>query len=96
MIFDITKRMLATFIATAIGVVGSGAIVGVDVAKAALMAGVGAVAVVLEKLSRAYLEDGNLSMDEVNAAFGGFAAAEDDAAEDVFTVVEEETTSKKK
>lgn len=70
-IVEIIKRMVATFVATAIGVVGSGAIVGVDVAKAALMAGVGACAVVLERLSRSYLEDGELSEDEINAAFGG-------------------------
>lgn len=95
MIINIVKRMLATFIATAIGVVGSGAIVGVDVAKAALMAGVGAVAVVLERLSRAYLEDGELSEDEINAAFGGFGSNEEEpAVEEV--LVEETTTSKKK
>ena len=41
-ITSIFTRMIATFIATALGVVGSGALVGVDVAKAALMAGVGA------------------------------------------------------
>jgi CBS-domain-containing membrane protein len=69
-IVDIVTRMFATFIATALGVVGSGALVGVDVAKAALMAGVGACAVVLERLSRSYLEDGVLSKDEINAAFG--------------------------
>ena len=69
-IVQIIKRMVATFVATAIGVVGSGAIVGVDVAKAALMAGVGACAVVLERLSRSYLEDGELSEDEIDAAFG--------------------------
>lgn len=68
---QIIKRMVATFVATAIGVVGSGAIVGVDVAKAALMAGVGACAVVLERLSRSYLEDGELSEQEINEAFGG-------------------------
>lgn len=68
---EITKRMIATFIATAVGVIGSGAIVGVDVAKAALMAGVGACAVVLERLSRSYLEDGELSKEEINAAFSG-------------------------
>ena len=70
-VLEIVKRMIATFVATAVGVVGSGAIVGVDVAKAALMAGVGACAVVLERLSRAYLEDGELSDAEVDAAFGG-------------------------
>lgn len=68
---QIIKRMVATFVATAIGVVGSGAIVGVDVAKAALMAGVGACAVVLERLSRSYLDDGELSAQEINEAFSG-------------------------
>ena len=67
---DIAARMVATFVATALGVVGSGAIVGVDVATAALMAGVGACAVVLERLSRSFLDDGVLSKDEINAAFG--------------------------
>ena len=99
MIISIVKRMIATFVATAIGVVGSGAIVGVDVAKAALMAGVGAVAVVLERLSRAYLEDGELSMDEVNSAFSGFGSQEEEPpAEDTFVVSQEEEkpASKKK
>lgn len=77
---QIIKRMFATFIATALGVVGSGAIVGVDVPKAALMAGVGACAVVLERLSRSYLEDGVLSEDEINAAFGNDVV--DEAIED--------------
>ena len=67
---DIIKRMVATFVATALGVVGSGAVVGVDVQKAALMAGVGACAVVLERLSRSFLDDGKLSQDEINSAFG--------------------------
>ena len=70
-IVGIVKRMIATFVATAIGVVGSGAIVGVDVVKAALMAGVGACAVVLERLSRSYLDDGDLSDAEINEAFSG-------------------------
>jgi hypothetical protein len=33
------------------------------------MAGIGGVATVLEGLSRAYLDDGNLSTDEINAVF---------------------------
>jgi hypothetical protein len=33
------------------------------------MAGIGGVATVLEGLSRAYLDDGNLSADEINAVF---------------------------
>jgi hypothetical protein len=98
MVINIVKRMVATFIATAIGVVGSGAIVGVDVAKAALMAGVGAVAVVLERLSRAFLEDGELSESEINAAFGGFGSDEEEPVADTFVVEEAPVaaTAKKK
>jgi hypothetical protein len=66
---DIAGRMVAVFIATALGVIGTGALIGVEVWQAALMAGIGGVATVLEGLSRAYLDDGNLSADEINAVF---------------------------
>jgi hypothetical protein len=69
MIFDIVKRMLAVFIATALSVIGAGAIVGVNFWIAAGMAGIGGVATVLERLARAYIEDGILSKAEINAAF---------------------------
>ena len=67
---DIAGRMVAVFIATALGVIGTGAIIGVEVWQAALMAGIGGVATVLEGLSRAYLQDGTLSTDEINSVFG--------------------------
>ena len=66
---DISGRIVAVFIATALGVIGTGALIGVEVWQAALMAGIGGVATVLEGLSRAYLDDGNLSADEINAVF---------------------------
>lgn len=69
MIFDIIKRMLAVFIATALSVIGAGAIVGVNFWISAGMAGIGGVATVLERLARAYVEDGRLTKDEINAAF---------------------------
>lgn len=67
---DVAGRMVAVFIATALGVIGTGAIIGVEVWQAALMAGIGGVATVLEGLSRAYLKDGTLSTDEINSVFG--------------------------
>jgi hypothetical protein len=67
---DIAGRMLAVFIATALGVIGTGAVIGVEVWQAALMAGIGGVATVLEGLSRAYLQDGKLTVDEINGVFG--------------------------
>jgi hypothetical protein len=66
---NIVSRMLAMFVATALGVVGTGAIIGVEVWQAALMAGIGGVATVLEGLSRAYLKDGKLTMSEINDVF---------------------------
>jgi hypothetical protein len=67
---NIAGRMLAVFIATALGVIGTGAVIGVEVWQAALMAGIGGVATVLEGLSRAYLQDGKLTLDEINGVFG--------------------------
>ena len=61
--------MLAVFIATALGVIGTGALIGVEVWQAALMAGIGGVATVLENLARAYLDDGKISNDEINGVF---------------------------
>jgi hypothetical protein len=66
----IAGRMLAVFIATALGVIGTGAVIGVEVWQAALMAGIGGVATVLEGLSRAYLDDGKLTFEEINGVFG--------------------------
>ena len=73
-VFDKTKRYLsgrivAVFIATALGVIGTGALIGVEVWQAALMAGIGGIATVLEGLSRAYLVDGQLTHDEINSVF---------------------------
>jgi hypothetical protein len=48
---------------------GAGAIAGVPLWKAAVMAGIGGVAVVVEGLSRAFLDDGKLSVSEINAVF---------------------------
>jgi hypothetical protein len=77
---QIIKRIIAVFAATALPVLGAGSIVGIDVATAALMAGIGGVATVVEKLARAYMEDGDLSEEDVNAAF---ASKQDDVYEDV-------------
>jgi hypothetical protein len=67
---DIAGRMVAVFIATALGVIGTGALIGVEVWQAGLMAGIGGIATVLEGLSRAYLQDGKLTTDDINSVFG--------------------------
>jgi hypothetical protein len=66
----IILRILATFAATGLGVIGAGTIAGVDMWKAVFMAGIGGVANVIEGLSRAYLDDGKLSTAEIDDVFG--------------------------
>ena len=69
---NILLRILATFAASGLSVVGAGAIAGVPLWKAAMMAGIGGVAVVVEGLSRAFLDDGRLTNSEINDVFNGF------------------------
>ena len=66
---QITWRIVATFAATGLSVVGAGAIVDVPLMKAVLMAGIGGVAFVVEGLARAYMDDGKLTTDEINEVF---------------------------
>jgi hypothetical protein len=66
---QITWRIVATFAATGLSVVGAGAIVDVPLVKAVLMAGFGGVAFVIEGLARAYMDDGKLTTDEINEVF---------------------------
>lgn len=66
---NILARMFATFAASGLGVIGAGTIAGVPVWKAVFMAGIAGVATVVEGLSRAFLNDGKLSIDEINEVF---------------------------
>ena len=66
---NIILRIMATFAASGLGVIGAGAIAGVPLWKACFMAGIAGVAFVVEGLSRAFLDDGKLSLDEINAVF---------------------------
>jgi hypothetical protein len=66
---QILLRILAVFGASGLSVVGAGAIAGVPLWKAVMMAGVGGVATVVEGLARAYMDDGKLDADEINEVF---------------------------
>jgi hypothetical protein len=65
----ILLRILAVFAANGLGVIGAGAIAGVPLWKACFMAGIAGVATVVEGLSRAYMDDGKLTLDEINDVF---------------------------
>jgi hypothetical protein len=67
--FNVFLRIVATFVASALGVIGAGSIMGVELWVAMAMGGILAVFKVIELLALAFLEDGKLTLDEINAAF---------------------------
>lgn len=69
MIKQLALRALALFVATGLGTIGAGSLFGVQAATAMAIAGTLAVATVLEKISRAYYEDGQIEQSEIDAAF---------------------------
>ena len=66
---NIILRIVATFAASGLSVIGAGAIAGIPLWKACFMAGMAGVATVIEGLSRAFLDDGKLSVAEINQVF---------------------------
>ena len=66
---NVMMRILAVIAAEALGVIGAGSLVGIEVWQAAVLAGALGAATVVEALARFYLADGELSAEEINAAF---------------------------
>jgi hypothetical protein len=66
--FDIGQRLFSLFVATALPAITTGAVIGVSVAKSAIMAGAMAVIGVVQKLAAASV-DGELTVDEIKDAF---------------------------
>ena len=68
-IWNIFFRIVAVFAASGLSIIGAGSLVGIDTLTAVIMAVTLGVATVVEKLARAFLDDGKLSDSEINAAF---------------------------
>ena len=66
---QLVLRIVAVFAASGLSVIGAGAIAGVELWKAVLIAGIGGVATVVEGLSRAFLQDGKLDAEEIDEVF---------------------------
>jgi hypothetical protein len=66
----VVVRIFAVFGSSALAALAGGAVVGVELWKAAAVAGFVAAGRVTEQLLRAWSEDGVLSKDEVADAFG--------------------------
>lgn len=66
---NILLRIIAVFAASGLSVIGAGSLVGIEIMQAVMLAGFLGVATVVEALARAFLNDGKLDADEINAAF---------------------------
>jgi hypothetical protein len=66
---DLGQRLLSLFLASALPAITGGAVIGVSVAKSALLAGFMAVVQVIQKLAAAST-DGELTSEEIAEAFG--------------------------
>lgn len=62
-------RIVSVFAYSSMATIGGGAIIGVEVWKAAALAGLTSTIHVVEKLARAYADDGVITMEELNSAF---------------------------
>jgi len=68
---DVAGRIVAVFLSSALAIVGGSAVIApeLQIWKSAVLAGFAACATVVQKLAQSSL-DGNLTMDEINDAFG--------------------------
>jgi len=67
----ILARMVAVFVANGLAIIGAGSIIGIDTLSSVLLAGSLGVAKVTESLARGFLDDGKLTLEEINEAFSG-------------------------
>jgi len=73
----VSTRVFAYFVMTALGMIGTGTIVGINMWQAALMAGIAGVANVVEGLARAYVGGGVLTAEEVDEVFNAAPVRKD-------------------
>lgn len=77
---EVFRRTAALIILRVSGTFAGGSIAGVELWQAGAMAAFIGVMDVAENLSRAYMIDGQLDMQEINSAFGGQVVADVDPA----------------
>jgi hypothetical protein len=77
---EVFRRTFALIILRVSGTFAGGSLAGVELWQSAAVAAFIGVMDVAENLSRAYMIDGQLDMQEINAAFGGMVPADHDPA----------------
>lgn len=71
-LISLSKRTVAYIILKISATLGGGAVIGVEVWQAALLAGFIGFMEVAEEVSRAYVKDGDVTDEDMNDIFGGF------------------------
>ena len=66
---DVILRSLALFLVTALPAIGAGSFIGVEPLNSAVIAGALAVSRIITELEKAFLDDGKLTQEEVDAIF---------------------------
>ena len=69
---EILQRMAAVIVLKVSGVFALGSVAGVSLVQSAIVAAGMGILEVLDGLSRAYLDDGNISRSEINSVFSKF------------------------
>jgi hypothetical protein len=75
---EVFRRTAALIVLRVSGTFAGGSIAGVELWQSAAVAAFIGVMDVAENISRAYMTDGKLDMDEVNSAFGKAAVGDED------------------
>jgi hypothetical protein len=76
---EVLRRTIALIILRVSGVFAGGSLAGVALWQSAAMAAFIGLMDVAENLSRAYMIDGHLDEEEINAAFGGNVVMDEDS-----------------
>ena len=71
-LISLSKRTVAYIILKVSATLGGGAVIGVEVWQAALLAGFIGFMEVAEEVSRAYVKDGDVTDEDMNDIFGSF------------------------
>jgi len=66
---DVLFRSIALFLVTALPAIGAGSFIGVEPINSAVIAGALAVSRIVTDLAKAFLDDGKLTQEEVDAIF---------------------------
>jgi hypothetical protein len=73
MLFDIIRRTFAVVVLKVTGTFVGGAVIGLEMWQTGAMAAIAGIMDVGQELSRSYLADGQIDLDEINRTFGKIA-----------------------